>query len=285
MGELVHGMSNRDYHAEGKYFSSSQLKYLNAKSPAHFKAKYIDKILPEKGQSEAMVLGSLVHTLVLEPLNFAKEYVVSPTVDRRTKEGKAQWIDFLASNPGKTLIEEELLDKATLMHDSVFKNQEAKALLVTGEKEESYFWKCQGSGLNFKARLDQVCPKWFVELKTTADASPQGFQKQAYNLGYDISLYHYREGLRAVKDIEPPAYFVCVESEAPYVCQVYKAGDSFWELGHERWLNAITRLEQAVRENKWQSYEASEQLTLEAPAWTVKKEEVIKEFETEESLF
>ena len=75
-------MSTKDYHARAE-ISKSDLDLL-AKSPYHFKFK--DEF--EKPDSKALILGSAVHKLVLEPADFLKEFAADPNADRRTKAAK-----------------------------------------------------------------------------------------------------------------------------------------------------------------------------------------------------
>ena len=62
--------------------SKSGLDLLH-KCPALYKRRYIDGI--EDEPTPAMIIGSAVHSLVLEP--DAADFVVAPECDRRTKEG------------------------------------------------------------------------------------------------------------------------------------------------------------------------------------------------------
>lgn len=82
-------MTNSEYHAN-KAVSKSDLDLIN-RSPLH----YINAVKNPKEQTESMLFGSVVHKLVLEPETFAAEYIAAPKCDRRTKEGKARWQEFI----------------------------------------------------------------------------------------------------------------------------------------------------------------------------------------------
>ena len=89
-------MTNTEYHNKTEYLSKSNLDLIR-KSPAHYKA-FLDG---EKSKpTPAMVFGSLVHSVVFNEDNFA----VMPECDRRTKEGKAIYEQFLSESAGKELI-------------------------------------------------------------------------------------------------------------------------------------------------------------------------------------
>ena len=48
----------------------------------------------ERKETDAMLLGTVVHCLILEPGKFSKQYVVGPNVDATTADGKNQWGEF-----------------------------------------------------------------------------------------------------------------------------------------------------------------------------------------------
>lgn len=282
----VKNLLNRDYHSIDNYYSSTQLKYMNAKSPTHFKHKYITAKVKTK-QTAAMILGSLVHCLLLAPQDYEKEFFIMPELNLRTNDGKAERDRLLALNHDKTPIDDELLKQAQDMRESALLNAEVRKLLEPGAREAAYFWECPFTHLPMKAKLDQSSREWFVELKTTIDASPEAFSKQAYKLDYDLSLVHYREGLRNMKAVEPPAYFIAIESDAPYVTQVYKVGDGFWETGHKKWLAAITKLENGIKKNDWPGYfpQALGAQELNPPPWAYSQGLIAVDEDGEEELF
>lgn len=267
----VLNMRNSDYHALDKYASSTRLKHIYATSPAHYKAKYLDNPQPSK-QTEAMTLGSLVHCLVLTPHEYASEFFILPEINMRTNDGKAEYAALVAANAGKIAIDEELLEKARAMTKSVLSHPKSK-LLDVGRKEAAFFWQCPFSGLRFKAKLDQSSSGHFIELKTTRNASPDDFARDAFNMNYDLSLVHYRQALKLVMGVEPPAWIAAVESETPHICEFYPVGASMWETGHAKWLDAITKLERAMKTGIWPSYvpEIIEPPPMESPAWAIKK--------------
>jgi PDDEXK-like domain of unknown function (DUF3799) len=258
----VINMPNDLYHACKKYHSSSDLKFLYASSPAHYYAKYYAKFPEIQNTTDKMILGSLVHCLILEPHRYEKDFFVMPDLNFRTNEGKARKQELIANNPGKMMIDGEMLVQANNMKSSVMNNPQAKTLLDAGQKEAAYFWECPFTNLPFRAKLDQSSKTHFVELKTTSDAGPEEFSKHIHNMNYDLSLVHYREGLKQVKEVEPPAYFIVVEQDPPHVAQVYKAGESVFQTGHDKWLSSITQLEAGIKKKQWPGYFPTD---LEAP--------------------
>ena len=268
----VKNLSNSDYHLLDKYYSSSQLKYIHATSGEHFKAKYIDKKLESKEQTKQMLLGSLVHCMVITPGMFEKEFALMPDLNLRTNEGKATKEKFLMENPGKSIINDEMLKDAQCMRSAIDENEKAKDLLAFCLNEVSLFWTCPYSNLNFKARVDAMSAKHFVELKTARSASPEIFPGSAHNLDYDLSLAHYHEGIKQVLSVDATAYFVAVENELPYVVQCYKASEAMMTLGHTKWLGAVDKLSAGFKYQKWSGYfgELDEIPEISPPAWAMR---------------
>lgn len=266
---VVKNLSNSDYHGLDQYWSSSHLKRIYSTSPKHFEAEFSQE---KSKPTPAMILGSLVHCLILTPEELNKEFFVMPDLDFRTKEGKIKREELFALNVGKTPISDEMLSKAHFMRDACFSHPKARGALEGGANELSYFWNCSFSGLNFKAKVDSVRPGFFLELKTTSSASPLDFARHAYNLNYDLSLAHYRQGIEKYQDVLPDAYFVVIETEAPYVVQVYKASDALFETGHAKWLSAVQKLERGFKDKVWPGYfEDTDVPELNPPAWAVNK--------------
>jgi len=271
----VEDLANANYHELKSYWSSTDLKYMHANSPTHFKALYLDQTIKRKEPNSAMILGSLVHCLVLKPEDFPNEFFVLPELNLRTNDGKKAMADLMAENVGKYPVTEEMLLEANAMRASIFNNKEASIMLEAIRKEVSFFWECPYSKLLMRAKIDACSSKCMVELKTTHDASPEGFARHAYNMNYDLSLTHYKQGIARIMDVEPEAFFIVVESAPPYVCQVYKVGESFKETGHVKWISAVDRMTNGLKLNKWPGYTSDilgEVSTIEAPPWAINKQ-------------
>ena len=57
--------------------------------------------------SPALLEGSVQHNVFLEFHNFDKDFVIQPPIDRRTKVGKAEYEDFLATAGNRTVITQD----------------------------------------------------------------------------------------------------------------------------------------------------------------------------------
>jgi len=266
-------LSNRDYHAMSSHWSSTALKYLHQTSPLHFKAKYIDKVLEQKPASDEMILGSLVHALVLTPDVIEKEFVFMPECDLRTKEGKAIRDNIIGVANGRTIVDDDIRERANAIAESVVSNKQANQMLYESEREVSYFWTCPFTGLSLRSRVDAINPMYLVELKTGRDMSPSQFQRSAYNMNYDLSAAHYMEGLRQNNSERKAMCFITVETVAPYVVQCYEVSPEFLSVGHAKWLDAITKLEAGITKGHWPGFydpEVEPFPLLTPPVWAMK---------------
>ena len=63
--------------------------------------------------SPALLEGRVQHTVFLEHHNFDKEFVIEPSVDKRTKVGKAEYQEFLETVGDRTPIKEDLYNTCT----------------------------------------------------------------------------------------------------------------------------------------------------------------------------
>ena len=261
---IIEGMSNADYHARPE-FSSSQLKDM-LRSPAHFYANHLD---PQRGEKSAptkeMQLGTLVHTMLLEPHLVATEYAVGEKFDRRTKQGKADAEAFEQVNFGKIIIDKDDYDTASNMSNHIARHPFFADLMANNycQIESSIFFTDEATGVNVRVRPDlhiAPCAKYpnglILDVKTTDDARPLAFSRTCGNFRYDLSVAMYRLGMQAYYRTEglPDFYFAVVERNAPYGCQVFKASDDMLMIGETAYRTALAQLAECLAINEWDCY-------------------------------
>lgn len=259
-------MTNAEYHAEPAV-SKSDLDLIN-RSPAHY--KYVKENPTE--QTAAMLLGSVVHTLVLEPEKFADEYVVAPALDKRTKKGKEEWNEFIGSIDGKTVVDRKIYETAELAASSVRNHPIAARLLQGGQAETSYFW--EENGIKCKCRPDylRMDIKCVIDLKTTQNASPDSFIKSAYDYRYHVQAAWYLRGLKACGIEAENFIFIAVEKEPPYTVCVYTADELMINLGTAIANENFKTLCECMRSDNWYGYENEPIIhSLSIPDWAARK--------------
>jgi hypothetical protein len=225
---FVRDLSNEEYHGMKDILSKSTLD-LFAKRPSVFHAHMEGRL--KRKESDAMSLGTVTHTRILEPDTYADRYVVN--VEGLRSNSKA-YEAFVAANPGKDVISVKEHEDSKLMADAVMAKLDRIALahggvnpfrLRGGVTEHSLFWTHPKTGLRLRTRPDWMIyqkdgPCFIIDVKSTRDASPWGFDKSTETFRYDVSAAFYSDGYEAVFGKAPDAYLlVCVESESPHdVC-------------------------------------------------------------------
>lgn len=256
-------LSNADYHAHPAV-SKSHLDKV-AKSPAHYFEAYLnpDRVIPEP--TPAMVLGTALHTAVLEPALWGEQFAVAPEgIDRRTKAGKEAWAEFEAGSQGKTLLKAEDADQVRRMAKAVHDHPASRFLLnLEGKREASYFWTDQDTGIECKCRPDwhSLDRRLIVDVKTTEDASPRGFAKSVANFRYHVQAHWYLRGLEAEQFL-----FVCVEKSAPYLVAVYAATPVLIAAGGRAAERDLATIAQCRAADQWPGY-GDEIQPIDLPTW------------------
>lgn len=248
--------------------SRSQLWRLHEGSPEKF--KYQEEH-PEE-PTPALIFGQMVHKLVLEPETFGDEFVIMPECDRRTKEGKAQWFDFLQGAGDRTPIKAEDYEKALGMRNALMEN-DLIVKLLSGKHEVPLFWTDELTGEKCKVRLDCFIPlsngSIVIDYKSTNDASTESFMRSAINYGYDFQAAMYSEGVKNVTGKDAVFYFIVQEKEPPYAFNVLAADDRFVKRGFDIFRELIGTYHECKVSGNWYGYMGIENQInlLELPAW------------------
>lgn len=210
-------ISNETYHAQKDFTSSSGLVRLIQGTPKHYKSYLENKEEP----TEAMRFGTAVHAAVLETELFKSKYVQKPeNMSFATKDGKI-WRD---EQVGKEIVSFDDYNTIRSIYSAVMSDSEANDYLTDSGREESFFWRDDDSGILCRCRTDILKDNTIVDLKTTEDASDDGFFKAVLRYGYSYQAAFYLRGLKAVTGIDHTFKFLMVEKSAPYALNVHELG-------------------------------------------------------------
>ena len=215
--------TNDQYHS-GPGISKSHLDAIASGSPLHYWHKYINPYRKPHAPTAEMIMGSAVHTAVLEPDLFTSEVIESPGFDRRTKNGKAGYEEFYAQHAGKIVLEPADFLTCLRIRDAVHRHPVAAGLLRGGKAEQSFYAYDQDTGELIKCRTDYIhdSGEMIVDVKTTKDASPEGFGKSVANMRYTVQTAWYNRVLDAAFGEHPGNWvFLAVEKEPPYAIGLY----------------------------------------------------------------
>ena len=143
-------ISNKEYRSmEG--ISRSELWTIISKTPMHF----LHEQFNPKEDTPSLLFGRATHKAILEPETFSDEFAVGIRVDRRTKEGKEKWEEFVASVGNREVISPDDMDVLRDMKQAIDDDYLASTFL-TGIHEESFFWTDAETGEKCKVRPDCI---------------------------------------------------------------------------------------------------------------------------------
>lgn len=239
-------ISNSEYHSDREYLSSSALKLLLS-DPNKFNKIYIENNEEHiKQQTQSMILGSLVHSMILEPELTDKEFVVYEGIRR----GKA-WDKFKEEND-KEVVTRLQYTLAEQLRDITTNSKIANDLLQNGEAEQTLCVDLEG--LKIKVRADyynshQPC---IVDLKTTfCDMSKQQLQDAIGNFQYDLSAALYVDAFATLGKEVPPFYFIFLGTGQVKDIVIYKASESMIENGRRKYKKAIEKYKEMKKSGDW----------------------------------
>jgi len=265
----LEGVENAEYHRHSAV-SKSHLD-LVARSPLHYWARYVDPNRIEPEPTPAMLMGTAVHTHVLELDAWDSRYIAAPeAIDRRTKAGKEAWAAFEAEAARRTVISRADADLVMAIGRAVHGHPAAAALLSwDGAAETTHMWTDAATGLECKCRPDWLLSDGsiVVDLKTTEDASPAGFRKSISAWRYHVQAAWYLHGLEQATGKRPEQFiFICVEKKPPHAVAVYAADPEMVEAGMSQAMRDLQVLADCKAAGSWPGY--SEQIELiSLPPW------------------
>ena len=257
-------MSN--YH-EIKALSNSSLSVLK-RSPTEFYKRFITGEM--KGQeTEAMLLGSAVHMLALEPERFDAEYVVldgpinpqtGKPYGRDTKKFEYWLMDQAANDDGRTmLIREEFAEslaiaKAFQAHPEIMAIMASRAEKLF-ESEYSMEYEIGDDKVEMKCKIDFVCPseRLIIDLKTTSDPSPYAWGWSAEDFGYHRQAAIYTDAMEAKYGGDFRFLFGVVRSKEPYEAAVYELDAESIQRGRVEYEALIEEYIDRKASNDWLS--------------------------------
>lgn len=258
---IYHGLSADDYFKANR-INCSGLKLIN-QSPLHYK----HSLEQQREETQAMKIGSAVHCAVLESSEFEKRYIVMPDgIDRRTKEGKALCAEMEES--GKIILSANDYKMIDGIAQSVKSHESASKLLGNGRPEMTVFTEIDG--VPAKCRIDWYRSNVIVDLKTTEDASLDGFQRSVAKYGYHSQSAWYLDCCESLNIPAQHFIFIAVEKTEPYAVGVYELDSASIEVGRTLNQRALDKYRQCLETNNWHGYPTDIQ-TLSLPAWAMRE--------------
>jgi exodeoxyribonuclease VIII len=280
-----------DYYGLKDFISYSGLKNLKT-SPAHYK-QYKDE--PAEVETDAMAFGSAYHTYILEPERFEAEYYVfdddaiyqvligegfkSPRSTKQYKEWQESEMRVIGD---RKVIEKDNYKKIVDMKEKLMQHYYCRALLSKGEAEKSItgILHTTEGDINLKGRPDYIRPDkhFIIDLKTTFDASVDGFTRAAADGGYHIQAALYSDLMEMITNDGRgwSFYFIAQEKRKPYAFNIFEASAQFIGQGRYEYEQLLKLYNMCLKEGRWPGYQVfcqwkSGNIELNLPPWAVKK--------------
>lgn len=270
--QIIHGMPREAYDSI-KRTHWSKLKHL-AKSGAH----YQQALLEQEEDTDAKKLGRVVHLAVLEPEVYLQRCKLWTGGVRRG----AKWDAFEAKHSDMEIINDREEEFCLTIQAAVRGNRVASKYLQGGRSEVTILWthtlpaggELPLTTIDLKCRLDFLSDfPALVDLKTTKDASPEGFGKECWNYRYDAQAAMYQDAYFAATGQRLPYFLIAAEKGAPHVVQVYRVNDAVLEVGREHYRNLLGTLAYYRYQNRWPGFADDTELDLVLPRWAAPMDE------------
>jgi exodeoxyribonuclease VIII len=243
-------LTELNYHSDTSYISKSGLDLIN-RSPAHYWNRYLSGVYQET-ENQAFKIGSAFHCLTLEPNEFKNRYAVLNTyLDKRTKEGKTQLMDFMFENHGKQILTRDEFTQVESMAVAV--NQSIGGELIEhGQAESIFTWQDMYTKTACKCKPDFInADRFIIDLKSTEDATAQSFGYSARKYRYDVQAAFYMDGLTS-NGIKPKGFiFIAVEKQAPFNVGIYQVDAQTLETGRNKYIDNLNTYKDCLFTDDW----------------------------------
>jgi hypothetical protein len=247
-------ISNEEYHSSNG-ISNSGIKLL-LQCPKKYWYEYLSG-KAEKEDKSHFVIGSALHTLILEPHLFSKNFFIMEKVNKRTNEGKEKYQAALENAKGRKIITTEEFEKIQAMVDSV-KSEPLHKRIGKGHIEHSLAWDYDGVLL--RNRPDFYNDDLIVDIKTT------------FSYGYHRQAAMAIDGLFELTGKKRELFLlIVVEKTAPYLAAFYALEELDIEQGRREYQKAAALYKECVAKNYWPGY-SNKVESIGLPRWAKDKE-------------
>ena len=258
-------ITNAEYHGRKTHLSSTNVR-THKKNKKQFKYSLTHDLIK---QTKAMADGTAVHAFFLERDKFDSDFVIKPADMRlNTKVGK----EWALEHQNKIIIDSELGNNLYEMEKSFMDSPARLIYDKQGQSELSYFWDDLGL-VKGKCRPDWISNDGniVVDIKTTTDASPKGFQKSIANWGYHLQLGWYIRGLQKLGLPAKEFIFIAIEKTPPFSVGVYRANKEMITYANDEINNLVYDIDESLKSDDFPDY-TPQIMDLGLPNWMNPKE-------------
>jgi hypothetical protein len=183
-------------------------------SPMHHKAN----LDAEPYTNEAFNVGNAVHHFCLKPESFESTWTVAPVCDKRTKDGKEAYAQFLESSAGKSVLAPDEWETVKYTGQAVKNNKFFKELMGSKEVHKECVILADYAGVVIKGRLDafNVTENCILDIKTfNKPPEIHSVISEIFARKYHYQAYIYRKLGESITGGIPDFYWCFVEKNKP----------------------------------------------------------------------
>lgn len=257
---LLYDMPTSEYFAHPG-INSSRIK-LMLKTPLDFKEDDGNE------ETKSKILGSAIHTFLLEPEKFDERYAVW----HKRKAGK-EYLEFKKANVGKVFLSTTEVACIERLREKLEQNIHLRFVLASGKSEVTGVITDEDTGLVRKARADKLTKNTIWDVKTTSKGMSDGeLYKEIKKYKYDLSAAHYVTVFNRLLDNQIKNFgwiFINTKPKVMHIrillCPESMLNDAILEYD-----SVITNLLYCMKHDKWDGY-STEIKELEIPEWATKR--------------
>ena len=230
---------------------SSDLKEF-IKSPAHYKWKMDNYEEYQKNMpTGALILGSYVHCLILEPEKVKDDFTVVNVASRNTKEYHIA--SAIARKEGKSVLLKKEKDQGDAMAANALSDRNFGFLVEQSFVEVSAIAKLNGTFVKSRADMWIQDSGHIIDIKTTGDDA-YWFPTAVKRFGYDISAPLYVDCFSANGEKVKRYTFAVIEKNPPYGLKLFDMSPEYLEYGRRRYREALGRYLTCNANDYWPCY-------------------------------
>ncbi len=258
----VFEMPADEYHATDAWGSTSLRQFAKG-TPREF---YWKQQQPDE-PTDAMKLGTAIHTAILEP-HLLESTVAIWTGARRAG---AAWDAFKAENAGKVLLTQVQGEICYAAASAITEAKSVYQFLQQGDNERSYFAQDPETGLWLKTRPDNrghmAGKRFLVDVKTIRDLDGRTIIRSMADHGYGAQAAHYCDVVSLVED-EPceDFFFLFVKNSLPVDIRFMQPDPEWVRIGRERNRAALRGLAECIQKDEWPGYPVGREW-IPCPEW------------------
>ena len=225
-------------------------------------------------ETPAMLLGTLVHAMVLEPETLDDHFAVFDWKDsKRTKVYRDAKLAFETEAQGKRIIDTDLWDEAKSIADHLKTDRNSQLLFSQKLLKEHVILGHKFDGFDVKGKLDAIDleKRLVIDLKTTTQAfDDQSFQRYAASKGFLIQSAFYMDLARMEFGQDFTFVFCCVQTKSPYLTRKIivnpNASPDYVTEGRCLYEDALHGLSNCKKNDNWPGYEGQNYIA-QLPRW------------------